>query len=88
MSHHENQATPEEVVSLTALFGSFTSGVSYTMSQDVVMLILSVSALAVSILGLLYAIWKGERSYKLEMLRYEQERIRSGAVNNVNSKEP
>ena len=88
MNTNDNQVTPEEVASLTALFGSFTSGVSYTMSQEIVMLVLSVAALAVSFIGLLYAIWKGERSYKLEIRRFENERVQLEAMRYVNKSKP
>lgn len=70
------QSTDGEVLLFSGTTGSFASGAVYQMNESSIMMILTIAGLVISVVGLIYTIWKGERSYRLELRAFEESRMR------------
>lgn len=70
------QSTDGEILLFSGTAGSFASGAAYQMNESSIMMTLTVVGLVISVVGLIYTIWKGERSYRLELRAFEESRLR------------
>jgi hypothetical protein len=65
-----------EILTFSGVIGSLTSGAMFRMNESSIMMTLTVAGLVISVVGLIYTIWKGERSYRLELRAFEESRNR------------
>ena len=74
-----NPTENSELLVFTSSGGVSTGALVYTMNENTLMLILSLAGLIVSVIGLIYTIWKGERTYRLAYMEFQETHKRRSA---------